>query len=182
MAFGMHMAHLARGGRTISTLVAFAILIGTAVVQTTVMPRLSLWGVKPDLMLLVIVSWSLLRGTREGMTWALGGGLLLDLLSGGPFGSSTLSLMLSSLVAGIGELTLFRGSLWLPLMAGVLASTVYYASFLVMLQIVGRPVLWGSELLLVILPSIALNALATYPTYLCVRWLHQRTIPQTLAW
>jgi len=171
-----------RGGRTISTFVAVAVLISTAVLQTTVMPRLALWGVKPDLMLLVVVSWSLLRGAREGAAWALGGGLLLDLLSGGPFGAATMSLMLSSLVAGLGELNLFRGSLWLPLAAGVLASAVYNVAFLLILQVLGRPVMWGAGLLLVALPATALNALATYPTYWSVRWLHRRTRPQTLEW
>jgi rod shape-determining protein MreD len=161
---------------------SFAVLLGTAVLQTAIMPRLSLWGVKPDLMLLVVISWSLLRGTKEGATWALGGGLLLDLLSGGPFGTATLALMLSSLVAGLGELNLFRGSLWLPLAAGLLASAVYNASFLVMLQVFGRPVPWGSELLLVTLPSMALNALVIYPTYWSVRSLHRRTRSKTLEW
>jgi len=150
--------------------------------QTTAMPLLSLWGIVPDLMLLVVVSWILLRGAKEGVAWAVGGGLILDLLSGGPIGAATISLALASLVASLGELNVPRNSSWLPLMTGILATAVYNVAYLGILQISGRSMPWVPSLLHVVAPCMAVNALAMYPVYWAMRWLHLRTSYEKLQW
>jgi rod shape-determining protein MreD len=142
--------------------------------QTSALPRFSPGGVVPDLMLLVVVSWSLLRGARAGIPWAIGGGLMLDLLSGGPFGAAAISLTLSSTVTGLDQLNLFRDSLWLPLFASILATATYDGVYLIILQISGRPVQWVPNLLQVVMPCMILNALVMYPTFWATRWLHRR--------
>lgn len=157
-------------------------LFSAAILQTTVMPRFALWGVRPDLMLLVVVSWSLLRGTKEGLLWALGGGLLLDLLSGGPFGAATLSLALSSVVASLSEVTVSRGTVWLPVAASLAATVLYDLTYMLVLQLAGRPVLWGLGLTRVVVPSLTLNGLATYPTYWTLRWLNRRVGIEKIEW
>ena len=139
------------------------------------MPSLAISGVMPDLMLLVVVSWSLLRGSREGLLWALGGGLLLDLLSGGPFGVATIALALSSVIVGLGEFNVFRESAWLPLAAGLLATAVYSLTYWVILQLTGRSLHTVYTLLAVLVPAMILNAMAMYPTYWATRWLNRRT-------
>jgi rod shape-determining protein MreD len=128
----------------------------------------------PDLMLLVVGSWSLLRGTREGLLWALGGGLLLDLMSGGPAGVATVSLVLSSVIIGMGELNVVRDSLWLPLVASALATGVYDVAYWAILQVTGRSLYTVRSLLQVMGPSVMLNALVMYPTYWATRWLSRR--------
>jgi rod shape-determining protein MreD len=152
------------------------LLLTIAMLQTSALPRFSLWGVVPDLMLLVVVSWSLLRGAKAGVPWALGGGLVLDLLSGGPLGAATVSLTLSSAVASLDALNLFRDSLWLPLFASLLATAIYDGTYVVILLVSGRPVQWASSLLRVVIPCMTLNALVMYPTFWAMRWLHRRTI------
>jgi len=136
----------------------------------------------PDLMLLVVVSWILLRGARKGAMWALGGGLMLDLLSGGPFGVATISLGAAGLVASLSGLNVPQTTLWLPMAAGVLATFVYNVTYLALLRISGRSIPWGPSMLYVVLPSLALNALAMYPTYWSMRWLHARTSYEKLQW
>ncbi len=140
------------------------------------MPRLSLWGVTPDLMLLVVVSWSLLRGNSQGFPLALASGLILDLLSGGPFGAATLSLTLASMIASWSQHGIARDSIWLPLAAASLATVLYDGIYLVILRACGRPITWGLGFLQVIVPSIAWNALAMYPAYGLLRRLHLRTV------
>ena len=150
--------------------------------QTTGMPLLSLWGVMPDLMLLVVVSWILLRGASEGIIWSLGGGLMLDLLSGGPIGAATIALALASFVASLSELNVPRTSLLLPVTACILATAAYNAGYLVVLQISGRAIPWGPSLLQVVLLCMVVNGLAMYPTYWAMRWLHLRTSSMKLQW
>jgi len=161
-------------GSAINPYLATASLLVIALLQTSAMPSLSWLGVMPDLMLLVVVSWSLLRGTREGLLWALGGGLFLDLLSGGPFGAATLSLALSSVITGMGEFNVVKDSLWLPLASSLLVTVVYNVAYWGILQATGRSLHTVYTLLRVMGPAIMVNALVMYPTYWAMRWLHQR--------
>jgi rod shape-determining protein MreD len=139
------------------------------------MPSLSWSGVMPDLMLLFVVSWSLLRGTKEGLLWAMGGGLMLDLMSGGPFGVASASLVLSSVIIGMGELNVVRGTFWLPLVASLLATAIYNVVYWAILQVTGRFFYTVHGVLQLMGPSVMLNAVAMYPTYWATRWLSQRT-------
>jgi rod shape-determining protein MreD len=154
--------------------VAFVLLLIVAMLQTSALPSFSLGGIVPNLMLLVVVSWSVLRGYRAALPLALGGGLLLDLLSGGPFGAATISLVVSSLVTGLEQLNLFRDSLWLPLLAGILATVLYNGAYLTMLTVLGHTVQWLPTVQQVILPEMALNVAVMYPVFWGMRWLHRR--------
>jgi rod shape-determining protein MreD len=172
---GCSSEHLERSERSaINPYLAAVSLLLIALLQTSVMPGLTWSGVMPDLMLLVVVSWSLLRGTREGVLWALGGGLLLDLMSGGPFGVAVVALFLSSAIIGMGELNVVRDSLWLPLVASILATVTYDVAYWTILQVVGRSFYTVHELLQVLGPSLVVNALVMYPTYWAARWLSRR--------
>ena len=96
-----------------------------ALLQSTAFNRLTIGGVKPDLVLLLVVIGTLLYGPRVGVLWAFAGGLFLDILSGGPLGSSSLALMAAAVVAGIGHTTLSRFNVLVPLAAIVFGTLVY---------------------------------------------------------
>ena len=155
-----------------------------AILQASVLPYLSLAGVKPDLMLLVVISWGLLRGLREGLLWAFVGGLCLDLFSGAPFGVSALALLVAALLAGAGASgNLFQAlHLAWPGAAVFFATLIYDFTFLTLLQIMGRPVAWGASLLKIVLPAALLNAFLAVPVYLALRGLHERTAHEQLEW
>ena len=83
--------------------------------QSTAAARLEIRGVKPDLVLLLLVLGTLIYGSRSGLVWAFVGGIALDIFSGGPMGASSLALMAAVLVAGLGHRTLSRYNLLVPL-------------------------------------------------------------------
>ena len=158
------------------------LLSAVAIVQATVMPHMNILGVKPDLVLLVVISWSLLRGSKEGVIWALVGGIGVDLLSGAPFGTSALALLVLSLLAGMGELSVFRTHIALPLIATLLASLAYNLFFLLLLHMRGCSIAWADSLIKVVLPSTLLNVLLAPFIYRALYWLHRRTGPEEMAW
>ncbi len=158
------------------------LLIGVALVQSTVMPHLTLWGVKPDLMLLVVISWSLLRGTREGIVWGFIGGLCLDLFSGAPFGSSALALLIASFFSGLGQATVFHTHVILPLATVFLASLIYDFTFLLVLKVLGWPVVWLDSFIRLVLPASLFNVLLTPLVYPAIRWLHRKTGKKEMEW
>jgi len=145
-------------------------------------PHLTILGVKPDLLLLVVISWSLLRGAKEGMIWALVGGIGLDLFSGAPFGTSTVAHVALSLLAGVGELSVFRTHIALPLIATLIATLAYNLFFLLLLYARGCSIAWTDSLIKVVLPSTLFNVLLAPFVYKALHWLHRRTGPEEMAW
>jgi rod shape-determining protein MreD len=162
--------------------VTLALLTGVTLLQSTVLPHLTLAGVAPDLMLLVIVSWSLLRGTAESIVWALIGGLMLDLTSGIPFGVTTVSLVLISVLTGLGEVNVFRANILLPGVTIAFATVAYYLAMLLLSQILGRPVAWGLSLFRLVGWAVLINSVTMPFVYLLLRWLHHRTSGEHIGW
>lgn len=114
--------------RAISPYLIVPLLVVIAVVQSTVMSHLTIAGVKPDLTLLVVISWSSLRGAEEGVLWGFIAGLSLDVVSGAPFGVSTLAMLIVSFLSGLGEVNIFGTHIALPLIT-VFFATIFSTSF-----------------------------------------------------
>ena len=140
--------------------------------QTSLMPSLRLAGAVPDLMLLVVISVSLLRGGRAGLAWALAGGLLLGLLSGGPLLAIPISLAAVSVAVGVVHAYLPGEMVWLPFVSCVLGTFVDAAVGWVILQAAGHPSPWLSSLLLELLPGMMTQMLMIYPVY----WVMRRAL------
>ena len=81
-------------------ILALALLIA-ALVQTTQGHRFATSVAKPDLVLLLVVTHSVVRGVEEGLLGGILGGLLVDLLSAVPFGAATLGMGLIGLATGL---------------------------------------------------------------------------------
>ena len=135
------------------------VLVTAAILQSTVLSRPILLDARPDLVLLLVVTFSVVRGVGEGMLGGLIGGFLVDMLSAIPFGTATLGMGLIGLLSGLGDANVYRANFMIPLIAVFLA-TVFYHSFLMLaLQADGRTVQWISTLALQTIPGAALNAL-----------------------
>jgi len=75
------------------------LLLTSAALQSMWLERLHLLGGRPDLVLLIVLSWGVMRGLQEGMLWAFVGGLCLDALSAAPFGLWTVTLTILAFIA-----------------------------------------------------------------------------------
>jgi rod shape-determining protein MreD len=118
------------------------LLLLLAVIQSTAASRLQLGGVKPDLVLLMVIAGTLLYGGRSGVLWAFVGGVAIDLFSGGPLGASSLAMMAAVLAVSIGHRPLSRYNPLVPLSAAMLGTFVYasvYLGILILLHAIGLP-------------------------------------------
>ncbi len=106
--------------------------------QSSAAARLEVRGVKPDLVLLVLLVGTILYGTRYGLIWAFIGGIALDVFSGGPMGASSLALMAAALVAGLGHRTLSRYNVFVPLGTALVGTIVYGVVYLATLTILDQ--------------------------------------------
>ncbi|HUT18819.1 MAG TPA: rod shape-determining protein MreD [Anaerolineae bacterium] len=160
----------------------FGILFGLTLLQSTVMPKITVLGVHPDLVLMAVTSWSLLRGAEEGMLWALISGVVLDLLSGAPFGIYSLALLTIGFAAGLGQRNMLRVDILAPIVAIPLATLAYLLITMTLLSILGWEMEWGARVGAVVLPSILVNSLGMPFVYLPARLLHRRVAREEISW
>ena len=153
-----------------------------ALLQSTVVSHVRILGVSPDMVLLFVVSWVLLQGRQEGLLAALVGGLMVDALSGGPFGLTVLSLVVVSLAAAVGERNLFRAAWFLPYITIFLATGLFYGVFLFLAQMTGRALPWGPALWRVALPAMVINTAFMSLVYTLTHALSRRLAPPTVKW
>jgi rod shape-determining protein MreD len=111
------------------------LLLLLSLLQSTTVARFKLAGVKPDLVLLVVIMGALVYGARPAVLWAFIAGIGLDIFSGGPLGASSLALMASALIAGLGHRPLSRFNILVPLAAAALGTLVYAAVYLAILSV-----------------------------------------------
>lgn len=78
-----------------TSLIILALLL-SVILQTSFVPFLSVWGVSPNLILVVVLILVILRSFKETWWQLVLTGLLLDFFSGLPFGLISLSLILTA--------------------------------------------------------------------------------------
>ena len=122
-------------------LLMIPLLALAALLQSTTLTRFEIQGVKPELVLILLVVGTLIYGSRAGVVWAFFAGIFLDVFSGGPMGSSSLALMTATLLAGLGHHTFSRFNLLVPLTAMALSTFIYALTYIGILRgvdLVGR--------------------------------------------
>ncbi len=116
------------------------------VVQTTLITGWGPSALRPDLGLLLVLTWGLSFGPAHGLIAALLGGFLLDSSSGLPFGAHLLALVPVVLLSAARETDLFASRASLPFVLVPLATLGYYVVLALVLQMVGRPLDWDSAM------------------------------------
>lgn len=114
-----------------------AIVTLTFLIQSVVSNYLAIFGITPDLLQVVVVSYGLLFGWEVGVGAGVLGGLLLDLTSGRFIGLHVLSLGVVGLVAGLVEEKVFKENILLGPTAGFAGSLISQVIVLVCLTLYG---------------------------------------------
>lgn len=139
------------------------LILAGSLFQTTAAARFKVLGVKPDVVLLLLVIGALVYGSRPGLLWAFIGGLALDVFSGGPMGSSSLALMAATFMAGYGHRTLSRYNVLVPIGATAVATLVYSIAYLAILTVLqylnvaDHQISWLPTLQNVVVPAVLYN-------------------------
>jgi rod shape-determining protein MreD len=145
-----------------------------AILQSTLLPHLAVFGVKADLVLLVAVAWSVRRGVEDGLVVAVLGGIALDVLSASPFGSSVIAVGIAAIIAGSVGPSLRRASILLPLLLTPLTSIIATLVAAVLFILLGRQLYWPSTVALVVLPAAVIDTIAMLIVYPLVSFVDSR--------
>jgi len=115
------------------------ISIIAALLQSTVIARISFFGVMPDLALCVLVFSAYVNGTMVGQVSGFFSGLFIDFLSAAPLGLNSLIRTLIGALTGIFKDSLFLGYVIMPIIlctvATLLKALIIFVIHLIMTSI-----------------------------------------------
>jgi rod shape-determining protein MreD len=150
--------------------VAVSLLLFAALVQSSVLPYFPVLGVSPNLVLIIIVCWAVVRGQKEAMIVVPVGGLCLSLVGSQPFGVALLAATPVVLLSELREARLTQSDLLLAVLLVLVASLIYELVLMASLRALGETISWGDGFIRVVLPTAVVNALFTPPFYWMVWW------------
>ena len=106
------------------------VLVTAAVLQTSLLPLLSLSGFRPDLLLLVTIAFSLKDGLLTGLRVGFAAGVLVDLLlNASPVGLSALVYVGVAYAVGVARPFLAPDSWTAPVLLSVMGTLVGVAGY-----------------------------------------------------
>lgn len=148
-----------------------AVTFVAAMLQIVILSSLLIGGGAPDLLLVVVVVLGLLRGSIAGAGFGFLGGLVVDVVTLGTLGISSLVLTLAGFWSGRYAETTARDRRVAPLVA-VGTITLLAGVFGFVLQyMLGEAVVARHSLVTALLPAIVLNLILALPVYRLVRAL-----------
>lgn len=150
------------------------ILIALAV-QTTILAHLAFFGARPDVLLILVISFALLRGPDEGKWFGLAGGLVSDLFLTRLFGMQTLIKMLTGYWAGSLAGKFFSENWGIPMAASAIFTGIQETVLYGLSRYVGGlPWELGLFVRTALPRAIAYNLLLTPWIYLVVSRINNR--------
>ena len=149
---------------------AAALLFFVVVVQLSIMANVEIVGGRPNLLLVTLVCFALLRGAIFGAVAGFCAGLLADTGVFGTLGFTALLLTLAGYWTGRYGETTGRDRAHAPLLSVAVVTVAYQVSTLVLRFMLGEHAPAG-HVFAGLVPTVALNLLITIPMYALSRRL-----------
>lgn len=142
-----------------------SIIIAT-LLQAGLAPHMTIGGVTPNFLLIVVVTVALTSGPTAGASAGFASGLLFDLLGTGPVGPMALVLAVTGYLAGTLHEQMFAEGWLLPLTVLFFAALAAEVAYGILLMMLGTDMSFWWTLLTKMLPGAVYNtalALLVYP-------------------
>jgi len=150
--------------------VLLAVLSG--VVHAGLAPVLQVSGVRPNILLVVVVLVTATRGLGTGISWAFLSGLVANLMTRAPLGSIPLAMLAAALVVALTEQLLGRLWILVPIVAAMVGSVIADGVELGVLRLLDQAPSGGLPLSLVAAAAALNGALAAILLLPARRLLH----------
>jgi rod shape-determining protein MreD len=146
------------------------VVLTALVVHLSVLTRLRVVGVMPDLMLLLAVAGGITGGPARGAVVGFVSGMAVDLFLLTPLGLSALVFSVIGYCVGTAQTGILRTSWWIPLLTAFVASSAGEVLFALAGAVVGETQLVSAHLLVVALVVGGTNALLAPLAVRMVGW------------
>jgi rod shape-determining protein MreD len=146
-----------------------AVVFVAALVQVVIVSSILIGGGAPDVLLVVVICLGLLRGSIPGAMLGFAGGVIVDVVTLGTLGVTSLVLTLAGFWAGRYGETTGRGRRFAPVIA-VGAITLLAGAFGYVLQyLLDEEVVAQHALVTALAPAFVLNLILALPVHSLVR-------------
>jgi rod shape-determining protein MreD len=160
----------------VKELILAAIVSLGLVLQSSLLPFLEVRGVKPDLLLVMLVSMGFCGGNPLGIAVGLITGLLVDVLYGQALGLHALQYMLIGFGAGLFYNKVTYAKLLYPMMltvgACLIKNILLYLYLFFSQTDVGAGAFFGQ----VVFPEMGYSLVLAYPVYFLMKWLFGKKV------
>ena len=160
-----------------SMVVGVLLIVAATLAQAAVLPEFSVFGVQPNLLIVVLVAWLSVRSKQEALPLIVIAGFSQGLLDSQPLGLAMLALAPLIVMSEVREWKLVESDLLPAILLTVLATWAYEGVMLISLAVTGERVDWLSSLIDVLLPAAIANALLLLPVYGVMRFFRPELRP-----
>jgi rod shape-determining protein MreD len=155
-------------------------LVGLVLLQVSAIPAFSLFGVAPNLLLVVLACWVVVRGQVEAMVLVPMAGIGIGLLTFQGMGESVAAFVpivaVAALRTGLPARTEYVWALAVVIIATVLHFTTIAAS----IEVEGSSIDWVAAVTDVLVPSIVTNVVIALVVYWLIRLPTPKPIPRVI--
>jgi rod shape-determining protein MreD len=141
------------------------LLILVALLEVSVLPMFRVYGLQPNLMLVMLVAWLIARGSNEAFILAPIGGVLLGFVDGAPAGTALIGLAPLAFLQDLRGSQLRESGLIDAVGFTIVMSLFYNFVHLGVYTLMGEAGEWGTATLRIILPTVFLNVVILLPLY-----------------
>ena len=138
---------------------------GLYVIQSSLLPLLAYHGISANLLLIMVVSFSFLKGYRLGVFAGFCAGLLQDLATGSFFGCSVFSYMALGYAVGRLSDNVFKEQVFLPMFMILCATIANYLIFVSLMTLLGYPIPVVAGMNYTLFPMIVWHMAFAYPVH-----------------
>lgn len=140
------------------------LVLVAAVIQVSIVSGVRAVGAEPDLLLLTVIAVGLLRGSIVGSSAGFAAGLLVDVMTLGTLGVTSILLTVAGYLAGRYGETTGRGRAYAPSLTAFVVTVFVALGGALLNFMLGVPVASG-EVLRSVVPSALLAALLVLPVH-----------------
>lgn len=146
------------------------VLLVAVIVHTAVSPQLRLFGVAPDVLLLLSIAAAVAAGAERGAAVGFTCGLLADCFLQTPFGLSAMTYALVGYGVGVFQTGVIHSSWWIPAITAAVASALGVVTFVGLGVVVGQDQLLSTRLITVAAVAALVHAALAPPAVRLMRW------------
>jgi len=159
----------------VSYYVGATLVIFAALLEASVLPLFRVDGLQPNLTLVLLVAWLIIRGPEEAYVLIPLGGIFLGLVDAALMGTALLALAPVAILQEVRGGQLNEKGLLMATVFTLIMSLVYQYTYLLVFTLQGEAGSWAQATTSVILPTTLINLAVLLPLYAVFAFLNPQS-------
>ncbi len=159
--------------------IGIPLILITAILQTTIISRLTFENGTANLLLIIIIIWGLHERSKGSWVLAIISGLLLTLSSNLPVGTYIISFLIVNMIVRYLNKKIWKSPLLVLIMVMIVSTLIEHAVTYLALVFIGQVNPVGLIFSRITIPSVILNLVWAFPVFFVLNHVLDRLFPST---